>query len=75
MVKSIDHLFLVSREELDLLSAVQVPQSDCEIIGGRHQQSTGQRMEPDGVNLFCVACETSHQLSAYFVIIRMSFFF
>lgn len=57
-----DHLFLVSREKLDLLSALQVPQSDCEIVGRGHQQSAGQRMEPDGVNLFCVACEMSHQL-------------
>lgn len=49
------HLVLVSFEDFDLLCALQVPQSDCEVVGRGHQQSFGQRMELDGVNLFCVA--------------------
>lgn len=49
------HLVLVSFEDFDLLCALQVPQSDREVVGRGHQQSFGQRMELDGVNLFCVA--------------------
>lgn len=30
---SFTHLVLVSSEALDLISAVQIPQSDCEIVG------------------------------------------
>lgn len=30
---SFTHLVLVSSEEFDLLFALQVPQSDCEIVG------------------------------------------
>lgn len=29
----VTHLFLVSSEDFDLISALQVPQSDCEIVG------------------------------------------
>lgn len=59
----VTHLVLVSSEHFDLILAVQVPQSDCEIVGWRHQQAAGQRVELDGVNLLRVAYEGSQQLS------------
>jgi len=73
---SVTHLVLVSGEELDLLSVLQVPQSDREIVGWRCQEAAGQRVERDGVNLLRVAYggRGSQQLSinVTFTVVRQA---